>query len=108
MDLAMDSACDLAPSAETCPPRVTTPLSRSWLTETSLRPASSSECRRPSEISADFVGEAAQPPSVPATISAESAKQELRVFMLVPSARDAPTLGRLEDIDGALFRTQSE
>src|ERR1700730_958688 len=39
MDLAMDSACDLSPSDGTCPPRVTTPLSRSWLTETSLRPA---------------------------------------------------------------------
>src|SRR6185369_4914576 len=45
MDLVMDSAFALSSSDVTLPPRVTTPLSRSWLTVTLLRPACSIEVR---------------------------------------------------------------
>src|SRR5580700_12232573 len=56
MDFAIDSACALSLSEAVVPVRVTTPLSRSWLTLTSLSPAWSSDLRRLSVTSGDLVG----------------------------------------------------
>src|ERR1700682_5004055 len=53
-DFAIDSACALSLSLATWPPKVTTPLSRSWLTETSLRLDWSRELRMLSATSGDL------------------------------------------------------
>src|ERR1035437_6410842 len=82
MDLAMDSACDLSPSDGTCPPRVTTPLSRSWLTDTSWSPAWSSDLRMLSETSGDFVVPE-HPARVPTIKSVSNVTCNLTVFMLL-------------------------
>lgn len=41
-------------------------------------------------MSGDLVGDAAQPPSIPAKVSVERAKQDVRVFMPILIAREAP------------------
>src|ERR1022692_5176253 len=83
MDLAIDSACDLSPSDGTCPPRVTTPLSRSWLTETSLRLAWSRDLRMVPETSAALVEVVEHPAIAPMTTTANRDKHGLSVFIFL-------------------------
>src|ERR1700730_1524072 len=80
----MDSACDLSASVGTCPPRVTTPLSRSWLTETSINPARSSEVRMLSETSGDFVDVPEHPEMRPTTTNVSTCRDTFRVCIFAP------------------------
>src|SRR5579863_4603346 len=65
MDRAMDSACDLSASDVVVPVKVTTPLSRSWLTLTSLSPACFRDWPIVSATSADCVGVLEHPAIAP-------------------------------------------
>src|ERR1019366_4673666 len=60
-----------------------TPLSRSWLTVTSLRPAWSSEVRTAAVTSADFVDAAEHPARAPATTTATTNKHALKLLMIL-------------------------
>src|SRR5450631_664472 len=96
-DFARDSACDLSFSLVTFPLRVTTPLSRSWLTDTFLKPAWSSDLRVLSETSGDFVLVWEQPASIPTASSKNMATDNLTAFIfLLLSSRDG--LSKNDDV----------
>src|SRR5579859_5753949 len=68
----MDAAWSFWAASWTCPPRVTTPLSRSWRVVTSFRPACRSDVRMPAETSADFVEISEHPARIPSASSGTS------------------------------------
>src|SRR5690349_6695396 len=82
-DLAIDSAFCLSASEGTCPLSVTTPLSRSSLTDTSLRPAWSRDLRTEAETSGDF-GVLEQPDI--SRKSVNKAADNLNAFTVFPSS----------------------
>src|SRR5678816_3908353 len=81
MDFAIDSAFDLSSSAATCPSSVTTPLSRSWLTETSLRLASSRDLRIVAATSGDFLGDSEHAAKDPTESRTAKLKHRFIVFI---------------------------
>src|SRR5271165_4188452 len=92
-DFATDSACDLSFSLVTFPPTATTPLSRSWLTVTFLKPAWASDLRILSDTSGDFVVPE-HPASIPKANSESTATDNLIVFIfLLQRAQDGISNG---------------
>src|SRR5450755_345749 len=83
MDLAIDSACDLALSEATCPVNVTTPLSRSWLTLTSCRLDWSRDFRTLSVTSGDFLGLSEHPMRHPTAAMASNPAKDFE-FIVSP------------------------
>src|SRR5580658_3739287 len=92
IDFAMDSAWALSASAPTCPVSVTTPLSRSWLAETSLKPALSSEARILSATLAARVEPAEQAARAPATTITSKNTYGLKAFILLSFDATSVTL----------------